>query len=252
MKTKSKFNKAFSLFCLIIISFSFLSVHSTTASAQMDVHFAKLVAESDNVTICVKEVKNATKYIFYRKAPKSKQWKKLKETKKVKFVDYSAQSNKNYQYKVVAYKHDKILGVSKIEKIKTKKWKFTALVKQTAKEINEFRKKKGKKPLKLNANLCKGAEVRAKDCIKYFEHKRPDGSEPWPVYYRYLKTPIITSENLVSLEGRATVLNTAKTAVEGWIVSKPHREGMLRDTDKYIGIAFARDGEDVYAVSVFK
>lgn len=98
---------------------------------------------------------------------------------------------------------------------------------------NEKRVQNGLSPLILNQELvsaatAKGADMLARD---YWAHVAPDGAEPWKFFteagYKYR----FAGENL------ARDFSSAGSAVEAWMASPSHRENMLSEKYKEVGLA---------------
>ena len=108
---------------------------------------------------------------------------------------------------------------------------------------NESRRREHLDPLKVNAKLTAAANRKLDDMIQraYFEHRSPDGRQPWDFIwtagycYRY------AGENL------AHGYQDAAAQQQGWMDSRKHRENILNEHYTEIGVA-ARNG---YAVVMF-
>ncbi len=116
---------------------------------------------------------------------------------------------------------------------------------------NEFRKENGLSELKLDATLCKAANIRADELLASdysIIHTRPDGSNWGTVLKEVSYDYAHAAENIGFTVGE---LNTANTIVQMWIDSKTHRENILDDVNDEIGIAYTRNGDKVYWVQLF-
>ena len=98
---------------------------------------------------------------------------------------------------------------------------------------NQKRLQLGLSPLELSADLEAAARAKGEDMLQddYWAHVAPDGTEPWAFFslvhydYRY------AGENL------ARDFTNANDAVEAWMASPSHRDNLLSDHYKEIGIA---------------
>jgi hypothetical protein len=98
---------------------------------------------------------------------------------------------------------------------------------------NEKRAEHGLAPLKEDSTLSSTAYLKGQHMIErdYWAHVSPDGTEPWFFFrqggyvYRY------AGENL------ARDFTDAESAVDAWMASPTHRENILSDRYKDIGIA---------------
>jgi uncharacterized protein YkwD len=108
---------------------------------------------------------------------------------------------------------------------------------------NASRRHEHLEALKVNAKLTAAANRKLDDMLRhaYFEHRSPDGRQPWDFMwaagycYRY------AGENL------AMGYRDAQTQQQGWMDSRGHRENILNQHYTEIGVA-ARNG---YAVVMF-
>lgn len=98
---------------------------------------------------------------------------------------------------------------------------------------NQKRSEAGLSKLTTNAALSSAALAKGKDMLAkgYWAHVSPDGVEPWAFFkqvdykYRY------AGENL------ARDFSSASAAVDAWMASPTHRDNMLSNKYKEIGIA---------------
>lgn len=98
---------------------------------------------------------------------------------------------------------------------------------------NQKRAEVGLPPLKEDLSLSSSALLKGQHMLQqdYWAHVAPDGTEPWSFFlgggykYRY------AGENL------ARDFSDAQSAVEAWMASPSHRENILSDRYKDIGIA---------------
>jgi hypothetical protein len=98
---------------------------------------------------------------------------------------------------------------------------------------NQKRTEAGLAPLQYNAQLEQAAEAKGENmlALDYWAHTAPDGTEPWQFFidsgynYRY------AGENL------ARDFSNPESAVEAWMASPSHRDNLLSDRYKDVGIA---------------
>ncbi len=98
---------------------------------------------------------------------------------------------------------------------------------------NEKRLENNVHALELSPILTEAARLKGSDMLErdYWAHNAPDGTEPWVFFvnagykYRY------AGENL------ARDFSNPKDAVEAWMASPSHRENLLSDRYREIGIA---------------
>lgn len=98
---------------------------------------------------------------------------------------------------------------------------------------NEKRQKEGLLPLEENSVLSQAALAKGTDMINksYWAHVSPDGIEPWTFFTNFGYKFKYAGENL------ARDFSTPQTAVDAWVVSPSHRENLLSEKYKDIGIA---------------
>jgi uncharacterized protein YkwD len=108
---------------------------------------------------------------------------------------------------------------------------------------NESRRREHLDPLKVNAKLTAAANRKLDDMIQraYFEHRSPDGRQPWDFMWAAGYPYQYAGENL------AHGYRDAAAQQQGWMHSRKHRENILNAHYTEIGVA-ARDG---YAVVMF-
>lgn len=100
-------------------------------------------------------------------------------------------------------------------------------------ETNRERVENGYTALRLDSNLSKAAQVKAKDMFakNYWAHNAPDGKTPWAFIvdsgYQY----IYAGENL------ARDFDTSEEVVAAWTESASHRANILSSNYKDIGLA---------------
>ncbi len=108
-------------------------------------------------------------------------------------------------------------------------------------ETNERRTAQAQKPLALNAQLTKAAQIKAQDMVErdYWSHNTPDGNAPWEFVnnagYSYAKA----GENL------AYGFTDEDDVVGGWMNSPTHRANMLDANYQEVGFGFAESPDYV-------
>ena len=111
--------------------------------------------------------------------------------------------------------------------------------------VNKERKSTGLGTLTLSDELCKVADVRAKEIVKSFSHTRPNGTSCFTAFkengvaYRY------AGENI------AYGQKTATEVMNGWMNSAGHRANILSKNFGKIGIAYYEYGGRKYWVQLF-
>lgn len=96
---------------------------------------------------------------------------------------------------------------------------------------NNYRIAAGLQPLTLNAKLNASAQAKAQDMadLNYWDHNRPDGTEPWPFITNAGYSYRDAGENLgCGFEG-------ADYVVSGWYNSPKHRDNLLKPDFKEVG-----------------
>lgn len=99
---------------------------------------------------------------------------------------------------------------------------------------NAERQKKGVPRLRINAELSKAAEEKARDMFakNYWAHFGPNGEKPWDFIKKNGYTYTAAGENL------ARDFNDSRGVVDAWMASKMgHRENLLNKNYQDIGIA---------------
>ena len=99
--------------------------------------------------------------------------------------------------------------------------------------------------VKLDATLCKAAEVRAKEIAKKFDHERPDGTKYSALLAEYGITNIYSAENIA--EGYVD----AYDVMDGWIHSPNHKKNILGEHYDHVGIAVYNSDGILYWVQIF-
>lgn len=115
---------------------------------------------------------------------------------------------------------------------------------------NVKRAENGLPPLTINDTLSKTAKAKGEHMLAngYWAHVAPDGTEPWAFFrdggYKYR----FAGENL------ARDFSDANSAVEAWMASPSHRENILSDRYRDIGIGVVEgdlDGVDTTIIVQF-
>ena len=111
--------------------------------------------------------------------------------------------------------------------------------------VNKERKAVGLSAVTLSDELCKVADIRAKEIVKSFSHTRPNGTSCFTAFkengvaYRY------AGENI------AYGQKTAIEVMNGWMNSAGHRANILSKNFGKIGIAYYEYGGRKYWVQLF-
>ena len=114
----------------------------------------------------------------------------------------------------------------------------TALDPEKARDIiNQYRKDKGLKPLRLNAELTAAAKNHSRDLAKWdrISHYGSDGSNPWDRVKRAGYKAKLTAENV----GTGQV--TFEEVMKGWKESPGHNKNLLLGDAEHMGIALVQD-----------
>ncbi len=135
--------------------------------------------------------------------------------------------------KVTKKKNSKIKD--KQEKDNEQSWQQDML-----KSVNEARKKAGKSELKLNEKLCEAAQIRAEECLKKYDHKRPDGSECTTAMDEVGVKYSYWGENIN--EKQESVSSTMKS----WLGSKGHKANIVNGNFDQVGFGRAKDKSGKY------
>lgn len=103
--------------------------------------------------------------------------------------------------------------------------------------INAYRKEKGLKPLKLNAELSMAAKNHSKDLAKWdrISHYGSDGSNPWDRVKRAGFNAKVAAENVGT--GQTSITEVLK----GWQTSPGHNKNLLLAEADQMGIALVQD-----------
>ncbi|MGE5513026.1 MAG: CAP domain-containing protein [Bacteroidota bacterium] len=103
--------------------------------------------------------------------------------------------------------------------------------------INRYRKEKGLKPLKLNAELSNAAKAHSRDLAKWdrISHFGSDGSNPWDRIKRVGYNARLAAENVGT--GQASI----EEVIKGWKESPGHNKNLLLSDAEHMGIALVQD-----------
>ena len=110
---------------------------------------------------------------------------------------------------------------------------------------NKERKNAGLGTLALSDELCKVADIRAKEIVKSFSHTRPNGTSCFTVLKENGITYRTAGENL------AYGQKTASAVMNGWMNSSGHRANILNKNFGKIGIACYNFNGVKYWVQIF-
>jgi uncharacterized protein YkwD len=121
---------------------------------------------------------------------------------------------------------------------------------------NAFRKEKGQRQLKENAELGQAAQYFADFMARSDKYSHTaDGQEPWERAAKYKYDYCIVAEN-IAYQFNSAGFSTRELAdgfVQGWIKSPPHRKNML-DADIYdigVGVTHSAKSDKYYSVQLF-
>jgi len=117
-------------------------------------------------------------------------------------------------------------------------YSHTALDAEKARDIiNQYRKDKGLKPLKLNAELSEAAKAHSRDLAKWdrISHYGSDGSNPWDRVKRAGFKARLAAENV----GTGQV--DFNEVMRGWKESPGHNKNLLLGDATHMGIALVQD-----------
>lgn len=117
-------------------------------------------------------------------------------------------------------------------------YSHTSLDAEKARElINKYRKEKGLKPLKLDAELTAAAKAHSRDLAKWdrISHYGSDGSNPWDRVKRTGYRARLAAENV----GTGQV--DFQEVLRGWEESPGHNKNLLLADASHMGIALVQD-----------
>jgi uncharacterized protein YkwD len=117
-------------------------------------------------------------------------------------------------------------------------YSHTALDPERARElINKYRKEKGLKPLRLDAELTEAAKAHSRDLAKWdrISHYGSDGSNPWDRVKRTGFNARLAAENV------GTGHIDFQEVLRGWEESPGHNKNLLLADATHMGIALVQD-----------
>ncbi len=117
-------------------------------------------------------------------------------------------------------------------------YSHTALDPEKARDlINQYRRDKGLKPLKLNAELTEAAKAHSRDLAKWdrISHYGSDGSNPWDRVKRTGFKARLAAENV----GTGQV--DFQEVMRGWKESPGHNKNLLLSDATHMGIGLVQD-----------
>ncbi|CAN1723916.1 CAP domain-containing protein [Hyphomicrobium sp. 1Nfss2.1] len=117
-------------------------------------------------------------------------------------------------------------------------YSHTALDAEKARDIiNQYRRDKGLKPLKLNAELTEAAKAHSRDLAKWdrISHYGSDGSNPWDRVKRTGYHARLAAENVGTGQVNFTEV------MRGWKESQGHNKNLLLPDATHMGIALVQD-----------
>lgn len=112
---------------------------------------------------------------------------------------------------------------------------------------NQERKKIGLNLLGRNSRLDLAAELKLNDMVtnNYWSHDNPNNLEPWIFFHKVGYTYLYAGENL------ARGYTIPKSIIHAWMISKKHKENILKKEYTEMGISFKKgklNGEDYFIV----
>jgi uncharacterized protein YkwD len=120
------------------------------------------------------------------------------------------------------------------------------------KDINRYRARHGRKPLRLDRRTSQVARARSSDMAakRYFAHVEPDGDDARRILQRRAIRASEVTENIGHTLG-LTLLEGSRRMARWWYHSPPHRRQMLARNINYVGIGIARRGRRVTYTAIF-
>ena len=113
------------------------------------------------------------------------------------------------------------------------------LAAQVVEQVNQERAKAGLGTLRVDSELTRAAQVRAREIVQSFSHTRPDGTS-WS-----------TVSGSAYGENIAMGQKTADKVMAAWMTSQGHRENILRPGFGSIGVCAYISGGVTYWVQLF-
>lgn len=120
--------------------------------------------------------------------------------------------------------------------------KTTLHMEHARKLINAYRRKKGLRPLRLNARLTLAAKAHSRDLAKFdrISHYGSDGSNPWDRVKRAGYNAKLAAENVGT--GQASI----DEVFRGWQKSPGHDKNLLLADAEHMGIALVRKNKSEF------
>lgn len=114
--------------------------------------------------------------------------------------------------------------------------------------VNEARTKAGLEPLVFNPELNAIADIRANEIIDVYSHTRPNGTIFDTLYDENNLSAYLVGENILMAYVSDDI---PQYAVDSWLRSEGHRENILHDEFRNIGIGVAYNNGCYYFVQNF-
>ena len=180
-----------------------------------------------SVTYNINSKDTSSAFEVYSREPNKTQWQKIQNYSPNKTLKLRPRSLGTTAYMI----HTK----DSRNTITTSYFTVTASIPQKVYEeldlINKERQKAGLTTLKLDTDLQFAANVRAEELEVLYDHNRPDGTRCFTVLDEYgIKTPTAMAENI------AWGYPDVKDVVQGWMNSKMHKENILCNKYKKVGL----------------
>ncbi len=170
---------------------------------------------------------------------KGSTWTKIATIRSMNTTTYrisGLNSSTKYQFKVRAYRTDTKgrvnAGTFGSVSVTTKSDGFLAEAKEVLALVNIERNKEGLKSLTLDADLCKAAQVRAKEINTLFSHTRPDGTSCFTVLDEFNISWNAIGENIA--KGHMS----PKEVVTAWMNSEGHRRNIMSSNFGKLGVGY--------------
>ena len=119
--------------------------------------------------------------------------------------------------------------------------------------VNEEREKAGVTPLKLDSELTKASQRRAKEITEVFDHTRPNGENFRSILDEMGINSSYAGENI------AVGFSSPKGVMAAWMNSQGHRKNILNPNYNSLGVGFINEdsekynsaGYNAYSVQIF-
>lgn len=114
--------------------------------------------------------------------------------------------------------------------------------------VNEEREKAGVSPLKLDSELTKAAQNRAKEITEVYDHTRPNGESFRSILDEMGINSSYAGENIMS-----GTVKTSEGVMSVWMGSEGHKKNILNPNYKYLGVGCVNssDSRHAYWVQIF-